>query len=93
MILSFKSKEAEKIYNGSFSKKIPESIQQTCYDKLQILDAATNLEDLQVPLSNHLEKLKGNRQKQYSIRINMQYRICFEWKEENAYNVEITDYH
>ena len=93
MIVSFKSKEAKKIFDGNLSKKLPQFIQQTAYDKLQIMDAATELNDLRVPPSNHLEKLKGTRKKQYSIRINDRYRICFEWINKNIHNVEIVDYH
>ncbi len=58
-----------------------------------MLDAAGNLDDLKIPPGNRLEKLKGNRQGQYSIRINDQYRICFSWRDHDAYYVEITDYH
>ena len=61
--------------------------------KLAMLDAAGNLEDLRLPPGNRLEKLKGNRQGQHSIRINDQYRICFIWSDHDAYEVEITDYH
>jgi proteic killer suppression protein len=61
--------------------------------KLTILDGADTLEDLKIPPANRLEKLKGNRKGQYSIRINDQWRICFTWKKGNAYNVEIVDYH
>jgi proteic killer suppression protein len=61
--------------------------------KLAMLDAAVSLEDLKVPPGNRLEKLKGNRNGQYSIRINDQYRICFVWRDHDAYRVEITDYH
>lgn len=93
MIVSFKSKEAKKIFDGNPSKKLPQFIQQTAHDKLYIMDAATELNDLRVPPSNHLEKLKGTRKKQYSIRINDRYRICFEWINKNIHNVEIVDYH
>ena len=61
--------------------------------KLEILDAAEVLQDLRIPPSNRLEKLSGNREGQYSIRINDQWRICFAWRQENAYDVEIVDYH
>jgi toxin HigB-1 len=61
--------------------------------KLEILDAAERLQDLRIPPSNRLEKLSGDKQGQYSIRINDQWRICFEWEEGDAYNVEIVDYH
>jgi len=93
MIKSFKCKETEKIYNRVFSQRLPHDIQKIAINKLWILDAATSLEDLKVPPSNHLESLKGNRKGQHSIRINQQWRICFKWHDGNSYNVEIVDYH
>jgi toxin HigB-1 len=93
MIKSFKCKETEKIYNRLFSQRLPHDIQKVAINKLWILDAATSLEDLKVPPSNHLESLKGNRKGQHSIRINQQWRICFKWHDGNSYNVEIVDYH
>jgi len=93
MIKSFNSKETEKIYFREYSKKLPHSIQRSALKKLWMIDAANSLEDLKIPPSNHLEKLKGKRDGQYSIRINDQWRICFEWRQENAYNLEIIDYH
>ena len=93
MIKSFKCKETERIYNRLFSQKLPHDIQRIAINKLWILDAAISLEDLKVPPSNHLERLKGNRKGQYSIRINQQWRICFKWHDGNSYNVEIVDYH
>lgn len=93
MIKSFKNKETEKIYHREYSKKLPHSIQRSALKKLWMIDAAGSLGDLKIPPSNHLEKLKGKREEQYSIRINDQWRISFEWKEENAYNLEIIDYH
>jgi proteic killer suppression protein len=68
-------------------------IQQTALRKLRMLNNAVTLEDLRIPPANYLEKLSGNRAGQYSIRINDQWRLCFEWHDNNAYNVEITDYH
>lgn len=70
MICNFADKETEKIYNGNFSKKLPESIQRIALRKLMMIDAANNLNDLRVPPANHLERLIGNRVRQYSIRIN-----------------------
>lgn len=70
MICNFADKETEKIYNGNFSKKLPESIQRRALRKLMMIDAANNLNDLRVPPANHLERLNGNRAGQYSIRIN-----------------------
>jgi proteic killer suppression protein len=93
MIKSFKCKETEKIYNRLFSQRLPHDIQKIAINKLWILDAATSLEDLQVPPSNRLESLRGNRKGQHSIRINQQWRICFKWHDGNSYNVEIVDYH
>ena len=77
MIKNFADKETEKIYNQEFSKKLPQSIQRIAQRKLLKIDNATSLEDLRIPPANHLELLHGNREGQYSIRINAQYRICF----------------
>ena len=93
MIKSFKCKETEKVFNGKFSKKLPNEIQYRAFKKLHAIDVSEDINDLTVPPSNHLEFLTGDRKGQYSIRINDQYRICFDWVEDNALNVEITDYH
>lgn len=93
MIKTFADKETEKIYSQRFSKKLPQSIQRIALRKLIMIDNAQNLEDLRVPPVNHLERLEGNREGQYSIRINDQYRICFEADGNNFYDVEIVDYH
>ncbi len=93
MIRSFKDKETEKIFSRNYSRKLPQSIQQTAYRKLRMVHNSIDLNDLRIPPANRLEKLKGDRERQYSIRINKQYRICFEWSDGDAYNVEITDYH
>ena len=93
MIKSFKCRETEKIYNRLFSKRLPQDIQKVAIKKLWMLDAAIELEDLKIPPSNHLEALRDNRKGQYSIRINQQWRICFNWHDGNSYNVEIVDYH
>ena len=93
MIKSFADKETEKIYNQVFSKKLPESIQKVALRKLIMIDNAGGLEDLRVPPNNRLEALSGKRKGQYSIRINNQYRICFEYSGNDFYNVEIVDYH
>ena len=93
MIKSFRDKETEKIFKRSFSKKFPSDIQHHARRKLIILDAATELNALRIPPGNRLEALKGDRKGQHSIRINDQWRICFKWKTEDAYDVEITDYH
>ena len=93
MIKSFKDKETEKIFNRLFSKKLPQNIQHIARRKLIILDSATDIDTLRVPPGNRLELLKGGRKDQYSIRINNQWRICFKWEAEDAYEVEISDYH
>lgn len=93
MIKSFACKETEKLFNRDFARKLPQSIHQIARQKLEILDATEVIQDLRIPLSNHLEKLSGDRKGQYSIRINKQWRICFEWHDGNAYKVEIVDYH
>lgn len=93
MIQSFASKEAEKIFNREFSKKLPQDIQRLAMRKLWILHAATELKELRIPPSNRLEALKGKRKGQHSIRINDQWRICFKWAKGNADAVEIADYH
>jgi proteic killer suppression protein len=93
MIVSFKSKEAESIWNGFFARKIPPNIQDLIRRKLRMINNSHGLNDLRIPPSNRLEQLKGDRKGQYSIRINDQWRICFEWINGNAHNVEIVDYH
>lgn len=93
MIKTFADKETEKIYSQRFSKKLPQSIQRIALRKLIMIDNAQNLEDLRIPPANHLERLAGNREGQYSIRINDQYRIRFEADGNNFYDVEIVDYH
>ena len=93
MIRSFADTETEKIFQRTRSQKLPDDIQRRALRKLVMIDAAMRLEDLQVPPGNRLEKLRGDRQGQHSIRINQQWRICFFWENGNAHEVEITDYH
>jgi len=93
MIKSFHSKETEKIWHGDISKRLPFEIQQKARMKLRILNNSIDLQDLRIPPGNRLETLKGKRKGQLSIRINDQWRICFDWIEGHAYNVEIEDYH
>jgi proteic killer suppression protein len=93
MIRSFKDKEAEKLFTRERSRKIPANIQQVSLRKLRMLNRSNTLNDLRVPPANRLEKLKGNRKNQHSIRINEQWRICFTWKNGDVYDVEIVDYH
>jgi proteic killer suppression protein len=93
VIRSFRDTETEKVFNREYSRKLPQDIQRTALRKLLLLDAAEDVEDLRVPPGNRLEKLSGNREGQYSIRINDQWRVCFSWEENEALNVEIVDYH
>jgi proteic killer suppression protein len=93
MIQSFASKETEKVFAGQFSKKLPIDIQRSARRRLLYLNDAENLQDLQVVPGYRLEKLKGDRADQYSIRINEQWRICFYWVANHAQQVEIVDYH
>lgn len=93
MIRNFKSKETKKIFDRQRSRKLPNEIQQVALRKLRMLNRAETLQDLRVPPANRLEPLAGDRQGQYSIRINNQWRICFQWEDGDALNVEIVDYH
>jgi toxin HigB-1 len=93
MIVSFGSKETEKIWNGERIKAVPNEIQEIGRRKLRMLNNSQNLTDLTIPPSNKLEKLKGNLKDFYSIRINNQWRIIFKWNDCNAFEVEIIDYH
>lgn len=93
MIKTFADKETEKVYNQFFSTKLPQNIQKVALRKLIMIDNAESVEDLRIPPSNRLEKLVGDREGQYSIRINDQYRICFIADGNHFYDVEIVDYH
>ena len=93
MIKSFKDRSTESIFLGIRAKGMPGDIQQRARRKLRMLDAATIIEDLWVPPSNRLEKLRGDRRGQHSIRINKQWRICFVCNNASALDVEIVDYH
>jgi len=93
MIESFASEETEKIFRGQVSKRLPQDIQRIARRKLIYLDDAENFQDLLAPPGNRLEKLKGDRAGQHSIRINDQWRICFKWSGNKAQDVEIVDYH
>ena len=92
VIATYRDKDTEKVALGLRVKKF-EAIARIAQRKLAVLDAATKLEDLEVPPGNRLEALSGNRKGQHSIRINDQYRICFIWRDKDAYQVEIVDYH
>jgi proteic killer suppression protein len=93
MIISFGSKDTEKIWNGIRVNKIPLEIQSVGRRKLRMLNNSQNIMDLQIPPSNRLEKLSGNYKDFYSIRINIQWRITFKWDQGNASEVTIIDYH
>ena len=93
MIRDFADKEAEKIWEGTVSRRLPHDIQTVARRKLRMLNNAKQLEDLRIPPANRLEALKGNRRGQHSIRINDQWRVCFVWKADGAHDVEIVDYH
>lgn len=93
MIKSFADKETKRIFDQEFSKKLPQSIQHVVLRKLIMIDKAYTLDDLSVPPANRLEKLSGDREGYYSIRINQQYRICFRVEGNDYYDVEIVDYH
>ncbi len=93
MIKSFADSESEKIWHGNRSSRLPLSIQQVARRKLRMLNNAQDLIDLRIPPANHLEKLSGKLTGYHSIRINQQWRIIFNWRDGNANNVEIIDYH
>lgn len=93
MISSFKDREAERIWPGEFSRRLPREIQEVARRKLRMLNAARSVLDLRIPPANRLEALKGNRAGQFSIRINDQWRICFRFFGGQAREVEIVDYH
>ena len=93
MIRSFRNKDTQAVFRGEFVKGLDRQIQQRAREKLKYLDGALDLRDLMIPPSNQLEPLKGDRQGQYSIRISKQWRLCFRWKDGDAFEVEIVDYH
>jgi proteic killer suppression protein len=93
VISSFADRDAKRVFQRLASKRFPIDVQRVAYRKLAILDAAESMGDLRIPSGNRLEKLKGDREGQYSIRINEQWRICFVWKYTDVYEVEIADYH
>ena len=93
MIKSFKDSETERVFRRRFSRRLPQDIQRTALRRLTYLHGAKDINDLRSPPSNRLEKLYGDREGQYSIRINDQWRICFEWLDGDAFDVEIVDYH
>ena len=93
VILSFACAETQRLFQAEMVRRFPPNIQRSARRKLLALHAATQVGQMAVPPGNRLEALKGNRQGQHSIRINDQWRICFRWREGNAYQVEIVDYH
>lgn len=93
MIVSFACKETEKIWLGEYSRRFPADIQDRALFRLNLIEAAKNVQELLQPQSNNLEALKGDRKGQWSIRINRQWRICFVFEGNNAYDLEIVDYH
>ena len=93
MIRSFRDKDTAEVFRREGSRKLSPALQRQALRKLLILDGAETLQDLRVPPGNRLEKLRGSREGQYSIRINDQWRICFTWSDGDAADVEITDYH
>jgi proteic killer suppression protein len=93
MIKTFKCKETQKIWAGETSRKFPNDIQDRALRKLRQLDAASSIDSLKNPPSNHLEGLIGNRRGHMSIRVNNQWRICFKWEDGEVSDIEIIDYH
>ena len=93
MISSFADRETERLFERERVRRFPAELHRLMLRKLGLVDAAEELEDLRVPPGNRLEKLRGDRAGQHSIRINDQWRICFRWRDGNAFEVEIVDYH
>ena len=93
MIQSFAERDTERLFRREAVRRFPAGLQRIMLRKLVLIDAAEQLGDLRVPPGNRLEKLQGDRAGQHSIRVNDQWRICFRWKDGNAYDVAIVDYH
>lgn len=93
MIKSIRDRDTAQVFARERSARLPPDIHQVAYRKLRMLNNAQSLADLRVPPGNRLEKLSGHREGQHSIRINERWRICFEWRDGDAYDVEIVDYH
>ena len=93
MIKSFRDKRTAALAEGKVPKGVPTDIARRAVVKLFLIDTATRIEDLRVPPGNELEKLKGDRAGQHSIRVNRQWRICFVWRDGDAYETELVDYH
>lgn len=92
MIQSFRDKATAATFVGLQAKSIPAQVRQRARERLVLLDAAASVDELRMPPSNHLEALRGDRQGQWSIRINQQWRVCFRWQDGDAFDVEIVDY-
>jgi proteic killer suppression protein len=93
MIASFRDKETERLWQSGRSRRLPSDLRLRAFKKLAVLNAAVALDNLKVPPGNQLEALRGDRAGQHSIRVNDQYRVCFVWRDGNAFEVEIVDYH
>ncbi len=93
MIASFRDRETERLWQSGKNRRLPADLQRRAFKKLAILNAVVTLENLKVPPGNQLEALRGDRAGQHSIRINDQYRVCSVWRNRNAFEVEIVDYH
>jgi proteic killer suppression protein len=93
MIRSFRDRKTEAVFRRERVGALHPDVQRVVQRKLMVLDAAESLQDLRVPPGNRLERLTGSRAGQHSIRVNAQWRICFRWKDDDAYDVEIVDYH
>ena len=93
MIRSFRDKDTEAIWQRRYVKKLSPELSRLTYNRLVLINAAENINDLRVPPGNRLEKLSGNRAGQYSVRVNDQWRVCFIWSASGAANVELVDYH
>jgi proteic killer suppression protein len=93
VIRTFRDRDTQAVFQGEFVKRLDRRLQQRAREKLKYLDSAADLRDLMISPSNQLESLKGDRQGQHSIRINKQWRVCFRWKDGDAFDVEIVDYH
>jgi proteic killer suppression protein len=93
MIASFRDRETERLWQSGRSRNLPADLERRAFIKLALLNAAVALSNLRVPPGNQLEALHGDREGQHSIRINDQYRVCFVWRDGNAFDVEIVDYH
>lgn len=93
MIRSFADRDTERLFNRDRTRRFGQEVERLAQQKLLMLDAAQNLNDLRVPPGNGLEKLRGDRSGQHSIRVNQRWRVCFRWRAGDAFDVEIVDYH